>query len=162
LLQRVSPERIAAVGISAQRETFVALSPDGSPVRPAIIWMDRRCGEEVSRLSAQVGRLRIHDISGKPVDLAPVAYRMAWMARHESEAYRRTAIFTDVHGYFTWRLTGHFRTSCPSADPLGLFDMRNRVWSGEILKALQVRPEQLPLAMAPGIVLGSVNERAAA
>jgi xylulokinase len=162
LLRRVSPGRIAAIGISAQRETFVPLSANGSPVRPAIIWMDRRCGDEVSWLSAQVGRERIHEISGKPVDLAPVAYRMAWMARHESEAYRRTAMFTDVHGYLTWRLTGDFRTSWASADPLGLFDMRDRVWSREILEALQVQPGQLPLAMAPGSVLGSVNEQAAA
>jgi len=162
LLRRVAPGRIAAIGISAQRETFAPLSADGRPVRPAIIWMDRRCGDEVSWLSAQVGRERIHDISGKPVDLAPGAYRMAWMARHEAEAYRRTAIFTDVHGYLTWRLTGHFRTSWASADPLGLFDMRDRVWSAEILKALQLQPGQLPLAMAPGSVTGSVSEQAAA
>jgi len=162
LLARVSPERIAAIGISAQRETFVPLSADGSPVRPAIIWMDRRCGEEVAWLSAQVGRDRIHDISGKPVDLAPSAYRMAWMAHHEPEAYRRTAVFTDVHGYLTWRLTGQFRTSWASADPMGLFNMRNRVWSEEILKVLQVQTAQLPVAMAPGSVLGLVNEQAAA
>jgi xylulokinase len=162
LLQRVSSARIAAVGISAQRETFAALAADGNPVRPAIVWMDRRCRDEVGWLSDRVGRERIHDISGKPVDLAPAAYRMAWMAHHESAAYRATAIFTDVHGYLTWRLTGHFRTSWASADPLGLFDMRNRVWSGEILKALDVQPEQLPLAIAPGSVMGSVSDRAAA
>ena len=86
---------------------------------------------------------------------------MAWMARHESAAHRRTAVFTDVHGYLTWRLTGHFRTSWASADPLGLFDMRNRVWSEEILQALQVQPEQLPVAMAPGSVMGFVNAQAA-
>jgi xylulokinase len=162
LLQRVSPKRIAAIGISAQRETFVPLAADGSPVRPAIIWMDRRCGGEVGWLSAQVGPDRIHEISGKPVDLAPVAYRMAWMLRHEPEAYRRTAMFTDVHGYLVWQLTGHFRTSMASADPLGLFDMRSKAWSGEILQALQVRPEQLPVTVAPGSVAGYVNERAAA
>lgn len=162
LLACVSPARIAAIGISAQRETFVPLAADGRPVRPAIIWMDRRCGDEVSWLSAQVGRRRIHEISGKPVDLAPAAYRMAWMLRKEPEAYRRTVIFADVHGYLTWRLTGHFRTSWASADPLGLFDIRNKAWSGEILKVLQVQPEQLPPAMAPGSVVGSVNEKAAA
>jgi xylulokinase len=161
LLRRVSPGRIAAVGISAQRETFAALSADGSPVRPAIVWMDRRCGGEVSWLAGQVGRGRIHEISGKPADLAPAVYRMAWMARHEPAVFRSTALFTDVHGYLAWRLTGHFRTSWASADPLGLFDMRNRVWSAEILQALQVQPEQLPMAMAPGSVMGSVNDQAA-
>ncbi|MGA2182996.1 MAG: FGGY-family carbohydrate kinase [Bryobacteraceae bacterium] len=162
LLERVSPTRIAAIGISNQRETFVPLAADGSPVRPAIVWMDRRCHDEVNWLSAQVGRRRIHELSGKPVDLAPVAYRMAWMLRNEPEQYRRTAIFTDVHGYLTWRLTGHFRTSWASADPLGLFDMRNKVWSTEILTALQVTPDQLPQAVAPGTVVGHVNENATA
>ena len=59
LLRRVSPKRIAAVGISAQRETFAALSADGNAVRPAIVWMDRRCGGEVSWLGDQVGRCRL-------------------------------------------------------------------------------------------------------
>jgi sugar (pentulose or hexulose) kinase len=162
LLERVSPARIAAIGISNQRETFVPLAADGRPVRPAIIWMDRRCNEEVHWLSGQVGRRRIHEISGKPVDLAPVAYRMAWMLRNEPEAYGHTAMFADVHGYLTWRLTGHFRTSRASADPLGLYDMRNRVWSTEILTALRVVPDQLPVVVAPGTVLGHVNESAAA
>jgi xylulokinase len=162
LLERVSPARIAAIGISNQRETFVPLAADGRPVRPAIIWMDRRCHDEVTWLSEQVGSRRIHEISGKPVDLAPVAYRMAWMLRNEPDAYHRTAMFADVHGYLAWRLTGHFRTSWASADPLGLFDMRNKVWSTEILTTLQVKPEQLPLAVAPGTVVGHVNENAAA
>ena len=111
LIKQVLPARIAAIGISDQRETFVPLAANGDPVRPAIIWMDRRCHDEVNWLSSQVGRLRIHEISGKPVDMAPVAYRMAWMLRNEPEAYRRTAMFADVHAYLTWRLTGQFRTS---------------------------------------------------
>lgn len=162
LLERVSPARIAAIGISNQRETFVPLDGNGAPVRPAIVWMDRRCHEEVDWLSARVGRRRIHYISGKPVDMAPVAYRMAWMLRNEPEPYRRTAMFADVHAHLTWKLTGQFRTSWASADPLGLLDMRDKVWSPEILKALDVKPAQLPVAVAPGTVVGHVNANAAA
>jgi len=162
LLGQVSPTRIAAIAISAQRETFVPLAPDGDPVRPAIIWLDQRCRDEVIWLSDRVGRRRIHEISGKPVDTAPVAYRMAWMLRHEPDEYRRTAMFADVHGYLTWRLTGQFRTSWTSADPLGLFDMQKKVWSEEILPALELRREQLPQTAPPGTVLGHVSEAAAA
>jgi len=162
LLQRVAPARIAALGISNQRETFVPLTADGSAIRPAIIWLDQRCRGEVSWLSRRVGGRRIHEISGKPVDMAPVAYRMAWMLRNEPDNYKRTAMFADVHGYLTWRLTGQFRTSWSSADPLGLFDMRKKAWSGEILKVLHLKPEQLPVTAPPGSVLGEVNESAAA
>jgi xylulokinase len=159
---KVSPARIAAIGISAQRETFVPLDGDGTPVRPAIVWLDRRCRDDVERFAGQVGRRRIHEITGKPVDMAPVVYRMAWMMLREPAEYARTAMFTGVHGYLTWRLTGRFATSWASADPLGLFDMRERAWSGEILQALKLEPGRLPVTAAPGTVLGSVSDAAAA
>jgi len=158
LLGRVAPGRIAALAISNQRETFVPLATDGSAVRPAIVWLDQRCRDEVNWLSGRVGERRIHEISGKPADMAPVAYRLAWMLRHEPAEYARTAMFADVHGYLTWRLTGRFQTSWASADPLGLFDMQARVWSGEILRALDLEPGRLPMTAAPGTVVGWVNE----
>lgn len=158
LLEQISPGRIAALAISNQRETFAPLAADGSAVRPAIVWLDQRCRDEVSWLSGQVGERRIHEISGKPVDMAPVAYRLAWMLHHEPTEYARTAMFADVHGYLAWRLTGRFQTSWASADPLGLFDMQHRVWSEEILRALHLEPGRLPLTAAPGTVVGCINE----
>ena len=162
LFQQVVPERVAALAISNQRETFVPLGPKGDPVRPAIVWLDQRCGQEVGWLTGKVGSDRIHRISGKPPDMAPVAYRIAWMLRWEPELFRSTAMFADVHGYLVWRLTGAFRTSWASADPLGLFDMRKKAWSPEVLKALELGPEQLPELAAPGSIIGLVSEAAAA
>jgi sugar (pentulose or hexulose) kinase len=161
LFQRVAPERIAALAISNQRETFVPLGPKGAPVRAAIVWLDQRCGQEVPWLTAKVGSDRIHQITGKPPDMAPVAYRIAWMLRREPELFRSTAMFADVHCYLVWRLTGAFRTSWASADPLGLFDMGKKVWSPEVLKALELRPEQLPELAVPGSVIGVVSGAAA-
>jgi sugar (pentulose or hexulose) kinase len=161
LLKQVDPASVAAISIANQRETFVPLAEDGQPVRPAIIWLDQRCKDEVAWLTARVGSDRIHQITGKPPDLAPVAYRIAWMLRHEEELFRRTAMFVDVHGYLAWRLTGCFRTSWASADPLGLFDMERRNWSPEVLEALDLSTERLPEAVRPGTVIGVVSESAA-
>jgi sugar (pentulose or hexulose) kinase len=161
LFQQVDPGAVAALSISNQRETFVPLAQDGQPVRPAIVWLDQRCAEEVAWLTDRVGSERIHRITGKPPDVAPVAYRIAWMLRHEEELFRRTTMFADVHAYLVWRLTGHFRTSWASADPLGLFDMERRTWSPEVLRALDLFPEQLPVAVRPGTVVGVVSESAA-
>lgn len=162
LAQQVAPERIAALAVSNQRETFVPLNAKGAPVRPAIVWLDQRCGEEVGWLTGKVGADAIHRISGKPPDMAPVAYRIAWMLRHEPELFRSTATFADVHAYLVWRLTGSCKTSWASADPLGLFDMQKKTWSPEVLRALEVRPEQLPELAAPCSVIGTVNAEAAA
>jgi xylulokinase len=161
LFRQVDSSRVAAIAIANQRETFVPLAEDGEPVRPAIVWLDQRCEDDVAWLTGRVGSERMHQITGKPPDLAPVAYRIAWMLRHEEELFRRTAMFADVHGYLAWRLTGSFRTSWASADPLGLFDMELLHWSPEVMQPLDLSPERLPEAVCPGTVIGVVSESAA-
>jgi len=158
---RVDPGRIAALAVANQRETFVPLDADGRPLRAAIVWLDERCRAEVPELSAAVGAETIHRITGKPPDITPVAYRLAWLQRHEPGLLDRTAKLADVHGYLTWRLTGHFATSEASADPLGLYDMAGRCWSPTILDALGLCANCLPEAAPPGTVLGRVSEAAA-
>jgi xylulokinase len=162
LLEQVSPERVAALAIANQRETFVPLDAKGQPVRQAIVWLDQRCHDEVAWLSGKVGADNLHRISGKPPDVAPVAYRIAWMLRSEPELFRSTKIFADVHSYLVWRLTGAFQTSWASADPLGLFDMEKKAWSPEILQALELSPDRLPRLAAPCSVIGEVSAKAAA
>ncbi len=160
LFQQVDPTAVAAVAISNQRETFVPLDAHGAPVRPAIVWLDQRCGEEVAWLADRIGRERIHQITGKPPDMAPVAYRIAWMLRHEPELFQRTAMFADVHTYLSRRLTGLFRTSWASADPIGLFDIERKAWSPEVISALQIQANQLPEPVKPGSIIGEVTTSA--
>jgi xylulokinase len=85
----VDPERIAALAIINQRETFVPMNELGHPVRPAIVWLDERCKNEVEFFSNIIGKERIHRITGKPVDYAPVVYRLAWMKKHEPDLFRK-------------------------------------------------------------------------
>jgi len=161
LTRHVDPGAIASIAISNQRETFVPLAEDGQPLRPAIVWLDQRCEAEIAWLTERVSPERIHQITGKPPDLAPVAYRIAWMLRNEPELFHRTAMFVDVHAFLAFQLTGAFQTSWASADPLGLFDITRREWSSEVTTALDLTPERLPQAVRPGTVIGAVSEQAA-
>jgi sugar (pentulose or hexulose) kinase len=157
----VDPSRIAAAAVSNQRETFAALDEEGRPVRPAIIWLDERCREEVQPFSRKIGARRIHQITGKPPDYAPVVYRLAWMKRNEPEAFVKTRMFADVHSFLAHKLTGTFVSSWASADPLGLFDLRRKEWSGTILRALELEESRLPALCPPGSAVGRVSEEAA-
>jgi xylulokinase len=159
--RQVDPARIAAVGIANQRETFVPFDAHGVPLRPAILWLDERCKNDVEAFAAKVGRRKIHTITGKPVDYAPVVYRLAWMKKHEPGLFRRIAMVADVHAYLTWRLSGLWRTSYASADPLGMFAMERHEWSPEVLRPLGLGVRQLPDALPPGTVLGVINAEAA-
>ncbi len=157
---QVNPKLIKAISISNQRETFVALDKNNKPVRPAIIWLDERCKSEVEPFSNLIGKIRIHKITGKPVDFAPVVYRLAWMKNHEPTLFNKIAMICDVQTWLVWKLTGTFKTSWASADPLGLFDMRNHKWSKIILDNLGLTENHLPQVFYTGTVLGHISKTA--
>lgn len=154
ITRQVSPQRIIALGVSNQRETFVPLDEKGNALRPAIVWLDERCKDEVGAFAKKIGEKRIHRITGKPPDYAPVVYRLAWMKRHEADLFKKIRMISDVHAYVTWKLTGTFRTSWASADPTGLLDTERKRWAPTILDALGLAVDQLPAAYCPGSLLG--------
>jgi sugar (pentulose or hexulose) kinase len=160
ITRQIDPQNISALAISNQRETFVVLDRNGKCLRPAIIWLDERCKDEVEPFAKKIGVNRIHKITGKPVDYAPVVYRLAWMKKHEHELFKKIGMICDVQTYIVWKLTNEFKTSWASADPLGMFDLKNKKWSRVILDTLQLNEEKLPGAFCSGDVLGSVSEEA--
>jgi sugar (pentulose or hexulose) kinase len=160
LTKQIEKERITAISIANQRETFVALNKAGEPVRPAIIWLDERCKSQVDKFAGLIGEDRIHRITGKPKDYAPVVYRLAWMKENESELFRNTHKFCDVQSFLVFRLTGQYNTSWASADPLGIFDLKEKIWSQYILDHLEINTSQLPETYCPGTVLGHVTKPA--
>ena len=161
LLDQIAPERVAAVAISNQRETFGVFDAAGSPIYPGMVWLDSRAMIETSALAAQVGGERMHGICGKPVDVIVPINRMVWLREHEPEVYARIAHYADVHCYLTYKLTGQWATSRASADPSGMLDMQSGEWSEELLSAARIPPSIMPRLAAPGEVMGFVSAAAA-
>jgi len=149
--------RPVAVGLTHQRETFVCLDREDAPLRPAILWLDTRASRQIARL----GSPAIHARSGKPPSTTPSLYKLAWLADHEPDVLRRTALVLDVHGYLVRRLTGRAATSWASADGLSLLDLASLDWSDELLAAASLRRDQLPELVEPGTVIGTVGASAA-
>jgi xylulokinase len=162
LTGQIDPARVAGVAIANQRETMAFLDEDFRPVRPAMLWLDERARAEVPELAAEIGPKLIHELTGRPVDIIPCLYRIRWLAKHEPEAFARTRWFADVQACLVKGLTGRLRSGWLSADPLGLFDIRAKVWAGELLDALGIGPERLPEVEPPGGLLGEVSATGAA
>lgn len=167
LCAKVEPARIQAVAISNQRETMGYFRRDGASVRPSTVWLDNRSRDTFRSLANLIGKdlngeYLQHKICGKPVDVIPAATRIHWMLVKEPENHRRTEVFSDVHGFLTFKLTGEWQTSWASADPLGLFDLAHKRWSPEILSALSIDESRVPVAQKPGTALGCITAAASA
>jgi sugar (pentulose or hexulose) kinase len=157
----VGPERVVALSISHQRETFVPVDEEGRALRPAILWMDGRAGDLLPGLRGKLGDEAFRNMTGKALSGNLTFAKIAWLARKEPELYKRTAAFLDVHAYLALRLTGRAVTGWGSADPTGMFDMGKVAWSNSILSSIDLDSSLLPDALAPGKPIGILTDEAA-
>lgn len=162
LLGEVDAGRVAGLAIADQRETVGFFDAGLAPVHPAILWLDARSGGEIGPMVEALGAEFLHRATGKPPDVTPSVYSIAWMRRHRGEALAQAARILDVHGYLTGRLTGRAVASWTSADPFGLFDIEAKAWSAPILTHLGLAPEQFGEVEPPGAEVGRVTAAAAA
>lgn len=142
--------RVAAVCIAHQRESFVAVDAHNRPLHPAILWLDGRASEEIERY----GTPEVERLCGKPADITPALYKLAWVSRHHPEWISRAAYVVDTHALLVRQLTGLWATSRSSADPLALIDLSRRDYSPLLLSVAGVERSQLPELHDAGQVLG--------
>ena len=158
----INATRIESICITHQRETIVPVDASGAPLRSAISWLDERCRAEVTQISNIFGWDAFHQLTGKPPSVNVVPPKFLWLAQHEPGLLEKTHKFLDTHAFLVHRLTGHFRTSLPAADPQGLVDMQKRAWATDLFEELGVAPRQFPDLVEPGSVIGTIHPSAAA
>jgi len=157
----VPAQRLAALCITHQRETFVPVDAGGVPLRPGILWMDERAAALLPSLEEHWEGDSFHCLTGKALSANLTIAKIAWLREYEPELFARVDKYLDVAAFLIERLTGHCRTGWGSADPGGLFDMTHDAWAETLLDAVGIRREQLPEAFPPGAIIGQVTATAA-
>lgn len=158
---QVEKDRLAAICITAQRETFVPIDQSGNPLRNGILWMDERCRPLLPALEERLGRDHFHQLTGKPLSVNLAVGKIAWLKQNEPGIYDLTAKYLDVHAYIIYQLTSQYRTAWGCADPTGLFDMTFHQWSLDLLEEIGIRRDQLPDPVPSGAILGEITREAA-
>ena len=97
-------ERVAGVAVSAQGPTMIPLKQNGEPVRPALIWMDRRAEAEAAQLDEVLGHGETYRITGNRPDSFYVASKILWFKPHEPQIHAQTHQFVQINGYINYRL----------------------------------------------------------
>lgn len=138
-------ERIAAIGLTHQRESFAPFDKDGKPLRNGILWLDGRATKQIR----EYGSAHIHELSGKPAGVTPAIYKMAWVKENEPEYFEKAYKVVDVLGYIVWNLTGRWASSQAAADSLGLFDIQKRDYADELLEIAGVTRDQMSELVVP-------------
>ena len=161
----VSPDaagRVVAVAVSSQAPTLLAIDSEGRPVRPALIWMDRRAEAEAEKLKELFGEEVIERLTGNRSDPFYVAPKLLWFRENEPKLFARTARFAQINGYINFRLTGAWSLDPVHAALLLLRDWRTGEWLSELCAACGVAPNQFAPVQPGHQLLGEVHAAAAA
>ncbi len=152
---------VAGISVSSQAPTLLALDASGTPIRPALIWMDRRAEAECETLAGLAGREEYLRMTGNRIDPFFVAPKLLWLRNNEPAALSRTATFLQINGYIAYRLTGSLSMDEQHASLLGLRDIQQGEWSEDLLAAVGVSAAQFPDSSAATVVVGHVTADAA-
>jgi xylulokinase len=156
-----SSTRVAGIAVSSQATTLLPLNRAGQPVRPAMIWMDRRAEAEALRLNERLGESVIERVSGNRSDPFYVAPKLLWFRTHEPDRFAETHIFVQANGYVSYRLTNEYAMDNAHAGLLQLRNWQTGGWSPELCEACGVEPGQFPPICPAHQVQGEVTPDAA-
>jgi glycerol kinase len=158
LMQRVDGRRVAAVGVSNQRESLLLWDrATGKPVSPVISWQDRRTTEIAHAMNAAGHGARVRQISGLPLDPMFSAVKATWLLdTYDSSRARSRAgelCLGTVDSWLAWALTGQHVTEPGNASRTSLLDLVTGEWSDELLSVFDV-----PLACLPRITPSATSD----
>ena len=151
VIEKVGAARIAAIGITNQRETAVVWDrKTGTPVHNAIVWQDRRGAPLCRQLIADGHEPMIQQKTGLLIDSYFSATKIAWILENVAGAREAAArgdlAFGTIDTFLLWRLTGgkSHATDVTNASRTMLCDIRRLDWDDELLKLFGVPRSMLP------------------
>lgn len=163
----VSPEDIAAIGITNQRETTIVWDKNtGKPVYNAIVWQCRRTAPICDELKAKGLADTIQKKTGLVVDAYFSGTKIKWILDNvegvRERAEKGEVLFGNVDTWLIWNLTGgkvHV-TDYSNASRTMLFNIHKLDWDEEILKELDIPRIMLPKPMPSSAIYGKTDEAA--
>ena len=157
----VTPDSIAAIGLSGQMHGAVLLDADDKLLRPSIIWCDQRSEVQCQQLTEQIGASRLIELTCNPALTGFTLPKILWVKDHEPEHWRRLRSLLLPKDYVRLRLTGDKAIDVADASGTLLLDVSARQWSREMLDAAGINDNVLPRLFESPEITGSVSQSAA-
>jgi glycerol kinase len=159
-----SPDDIAAIGITNQRETVVMWDREtGEPVHNAIVWQDRRGAQICADLSEAGNDEMVANKTGLVIDAYFSGSKVKWLLDNVEGLRERAGngeiAFGTMDTWLIWKLTNgraHV-TDYTNASRTLLYNIFDLHWDDELLELLGVPREMLPEVKPSSYVYGDTD-----
>ena len=160
----ITSDKIAAIGITNQRETTIVWEKEtGKPIYNAIVWQCRRTADICTQLKADGHENYIRKTTGLVVDPYFSGTKIKWILDHVEGARERAKkgelLFGTVDTWLVWKLTqgrAHV-TDYTNASRTMLFNIHTKQWDDKMLELLDIPKAMLPKVCNSSEVYGQTN-----
>lgn len=160
----VSPQQIAGIGITNQRETAVVWDKEtGKPIHHAIVWQSRQTASICNQLKEQGLEPLFREKTGLVIDAYFSGTKVKWIldevAGARAKAERGALLFGTIDTWLIWKLTGgqvHV-TDYSNASRTLMYNIHTLDWDEELLSALTVPRSMLPEVASSSQIYGTTS-----
>jgi len=141
----------------------IPLDSRGKPLRPCLIWLDRRATKEVEWVRQNIDLDELFRVTGNTVDPYYGFTKMLWIKFNEPEVWGKIDQILTPNAYCIYKLTGSPSIDYSSAGNYGgVFDIQKRSWSEKMMDALGIPRRFFPesISMSKDVVGGLSGEGA--
>lgn len=141
---KIPPREIRCLGFSGQMHGLVALDGENRVLCPAIIHCDGRASLEKREILERVGIPQLGQWVQNQVHSGFQALSLLWLRHNRPEIYGRIRHALLPKDYLRFTLTGEIGAEPTDASGTLMYDCKNRRWSEELIRALEIDPAILP------------------
>lgn len=153
---------VEAVGYSGQMHGLVTVDAKGTPIRPAIIWLDQRSGAQLAKIEEQIGMEKIAQVLHNRVFTGFAFPSLLWIKEHEPERFEKIHKILLPKDYVRFKMTGELGTDASDGASSTGFAVGERDWAWDIIESLGLPADIFPECHESLEIAGKITKECAA
>ncbi len=157
--------KIEAIGVSGQQHGFVPLDKDGNSLYNVKLWCDTSTASYCDQLTDKLGgEENVFSLISNQILAGYTASKVLYFKENHPNEYAKLAHILLPHDFINYYLTGEYVMEEGDASGTAFFDVKNRCWSKEVLKAIDDKRdllETLPKLLKSTDVVGKIKSEVA-
>lgn len=165
LKANITPQDVAAIGITNQRETTVVWDRQTSqPVYNAIVWQDRRTSDYCDQLKVDGTAEKIKEKTGLVTDAYFSGTKIKWILDNvegaRDKAEKGELCFGTIDAWLLWKLTNGkvHATDVSNASRTMIYNIHTLQWDDELLQIMNIPKSILPEVRSSSEVYGHTQQ----